>query len=358
MSARLVFPLASIVAVVGVTVLLPLILPSFSITLLSMWIPFVLLALAVDIMWGENRIVSFGHGVFFALGGYVAGVILRGHTQDSSSANLALLNGGADGSDPVHAMLGTLADVRIGGLSVAPLIAPLVLCGLLGWLIGVSIFRLNDPELYAPLVTLGVGVIATAAFLRVPLFGGSNGLSGIPSLVSSGGVVSTYAINAALVTVLFVGYWIFRRRRSGLLWRASGDDPLRLEALGFRVAGRRALGFGVSAALAGLAGALYASAAGYVSADLAAVGFSVQALVWVAVGGPGKLFGPILGVLLLQSGQQALSQQLAGVWPLVLGGLLLVLVLAAPTGVSGLVGDLATRVAERNEARGAYSRNR
>ncbi|HEX7289979.1 MAG TPA: hypothetical protein VF250_02525, partial [Conexibacter sp.] len=100
-----------------------------------------------------------------------------------------------------------------------------------------------------------------------------------------------------------------------------------------------ALGFAESTALAGLAGALYVGVSGFMSADVAGVLFSVQALIWLAVGGPGSLFAPLVGVLAIQLGQHELSEQLQDTWQLLLGALLIAVVLGAPRGLTGLAGS-------------------
>ena len=142
--------------------------------------------------------------------------------------------------------------------------------------------------------------------------------------------------NAIFLLVAYAGYAIFRWSRAGRRWRASGDDPIRLDALGTNVYRLRTLGFGASTALAGLAGAIYVGAYGFMSPNTADVTFSLQAVIWVAVGGPGSLLAPLVGTLAIQAGQQYLSNGLTTGWELVLGGLLIALVLVAPGGLVGL----------------------
>jgi ABC-type branched-subunit amino acid transport system permease subunit len=229
----------------------------------------------------------------------------------------------------------------------------------LGLLVGAVIFRIGSVEVYAPLVTLGVGVIAATVFLKLSAIGGSNGLSGIPAYVGGGSNTSVYYFNAAWLVVIYLGYAAFRSSHGGRRWRAAGDDPIRLEALGANVHRLRALGFAASTALAGLAGALYVGASGFMSADTAGVIFSVQALIWLAVGGPGSLLAPLVGVLAIQLGQHELSERLQDSWQLLLGALLIAVVLVAPHGLTGLArsaSGLAVRAARRpTQQQGAAS---
>lgn len=317
---------------------LPLVLSSFEIGLVALWLPFVMLAISVDLLWGENRIVSFGHGAFFAGGGYIAGLLLKGPAADTTGTNYEIL-GDASTSSTFDTVVETLAAPKVVGIPVLALLLPPLVCGLAGWLVGFAIFRTGSVEIYAPLITLGIGVIATTVYLKTPQIGGSNGLSGIPSYtreISSNTNVADYAFNLAWVALVCVIYWAFRSSRSGRKWRASGDDPIRLEALGTPVRAIRAAGFAASTALAGLAGAIYVGTAGFMSADLAGVLFSVQALIWVAVGGPGFLLAPLVGVMAVQLGERYLSERLQDSWQLFLGVLFIAVVLIAPKGLTGL----------------------
>ncbi|HET6449466.1 MAG TPA: branched-chain amino acid ABC transporter permease [Conexibacter sp.] len=332
---------AATLGLVALGLLLPALVSGFTISLLALWLPFVVLAISLDLLWGENRIVSFGHGAFFAGGGYVAGLLLRGPQADATGANYALLSDDS-GRSAFQSLLSTLSSIQLAGVPLLALALPPVICGLVGWLVGFVVFRIGSVEIYAPLVTLGVGVIAATVFLKLSAIGGSNGLSGIPPYTRKLGgssQASVYLFNAAWLLVVYLAYAAFRRSRRGRRWRAAGDDPIRLEALGTNVRRVRALGFAASTALAGFAGALYVGASGFMSADVATVVFSVQALIWLAVGGPGSLFAPLVGVLAIQLGQHELSEQLQDTWQLLLGVLLIVVVLGAPRGLTGLAGS-------------------
>lgn len=340
-SSKLRFP-ATLAAALFAIALLPAVLSDFSVGLIAQWLPLVVLAISLDLLWGENRIISFGHGAFFAGGGYVAGLLLRGPQSDTTGANYALLGEGG-GRSTLDAVVDALSSPQLAGMPVLAFVLPIVLCGLVGLLVGFVIFRIGSVEIYAPLVTLGVGVIAATVFLKLSAIGGSNGLSGIPPYVG-GGPVPVYWFTAAWLLAIYLAYAAFRRSRAGREWRAAGDDPIRLDALGVDTRRLRAIGFAASTALAGLAGALYVGVSGFMSADTAGVVFSVQALIWLAVGGPGSLFAPLVGVLAIQLGQHELSEQLQETWQLLLGVLLIVVVLGAPRGLTGLASTGAAAV--------------
>lgn len=337
---------AATLALLLTAAVLPVIVTDFTIGLLALWLPLVILAISLDLLWGENRIISFGHGAFFAGGGYIAGLLLRGPQADTTGANYDLLSEDT-GRSAFAAAIDALSSPEIAGIPILALFLPVVVCGAVGLLVGAVIFRIGSVEIYAPLVTLGVGVIAATVFLKLSAIGGSNGLSGIPAYtrdIADGSQRSIYYFNAAWLAVIYLGYAAFRLSPRGRRWRAAGDDPIRLEALGANVRRLRAIGFAVSTALAGLAGALYVGASGFMSADTAGVIFSVQALIWLAVGGPGSLLAPLVGVLAIQLGQHELSERLQETWQLLLGAVLVLVVLVAPRGLTGLAATLAASV--------------
>jgi urea transport system permease protein len=317
---------------------LPLAVSDFTVSLLALWLPLVVLAISLDLLWGENRIISFGHGAFFAGGGYIAGLLLRGPQSNATGVNYALLGTGTTHSG-FQSIVHSLGSVQIAGVPILAFVLTVLVCGLVGAVVGAVIFNLGSVEIYAPLVTLGVGVIGATVFLQLSVIGGSNGLSGIPPYtrdIAGGSNQSIYYFNAAWLVLVYLAYAAFRGSLAGRRWRAAGDDPIRLDALGVDVRRLRTLGFAASTALAGLAGALYVGASGFMSAETAGVIFSVQALIWVAVGGPGSLLAPLVGVLAIQIGQHELSESLQDTWQLLLGVVLILVVLVAPQGLTGL----------------------
>ncbi len=323
------------VALIVVAVAAPLVLSNFSLQLTALFLPLAMLAISVDLLWGENRLVSFGHGALFAAGGYVGGLILIGHTYNPIQSAASFLQSGNSESG-LNRVLGWLHGVQIAGVPIAALVVAPIVVGLAALALGVVIFRVADPEIYIPLVTLGIGVVAELWFNDVQNIGAANGLSGIPSF-SGTSAGSQYAFNLGFLAVVLIVYWRFRRSRWGALWRALGDDSTRLEALGYRVRLIRAVGFAVSAAVAALAGCLYGATSAVIGPTLADITFSAQPIIWIAVGGTGTLLGPVIGALAIEWLQQLLSSNLGlqGDWQLFLGLSLVTVVLVAPGGLMG-----------------------
>jgi urea transport system permease protein len=327
---------------VVIAVIFPFVLSDFSLSLFALFFPFAILAYSLDLIWGENRIVSFGQGAFFVGGAYVGGLILLGHPYDIVGGHIKFLEEST--AVPLFTrIVSALHSPSVAGLPVLALILPPLITGAVGLIVGAIVFRVGSPEVYIPLVTLGIGVIAALEFNDITAVGASNGLGSVPSFTSEfdsdkSPTVALYGFNAAFLVLVITGYFVFRRSRAGIVYRSSGDDPIRLEALGYRVRLIRAYGFAASTALAGLAGTLYVSASHYVGPQTAGVIFSAQALIWVAVGGVGILFGPLIGTLAVKWGEHYLSSRLGlqDSWPLFLGIILMLVVVVAPKGLAGL----------------------
>ncbi len=337
-------PRTSLVAagiIAGLGIVLGFTLSEFALGLMALFFAFAVLAYSLDLLWGENRIVSFGHGAFFTAGAYLGGLILLGRPYDIVGGHTNFLVEETD--KPIfNRVLEALHGPSVEGIPVLALIIPPLVVGLVGLLIGVIVFRVGSPEVYIPLVTLGIGVIAALQFNDIEVIGASNGLGGVPGFTDGfdGGnhAMALYAFNGGFLLLIVLGYAIFRRSRLGLIWRSSGDDPIRLEALGYRLRLIRAAGFSASTALAAFAGVLYISASHYIGPQTAGVLFSAQALIWVAVGGVGTLLGPLIGVLAVKWGEHYLSSELGlqDSWPLLLGIILILVVVVAPRGLVGL----------------------
>ena len=329
------------IALIALAVVVMLFSSTFTVQLLALIFPLAILALSADVMWGEGKLVSFGQGLFFAAGGYVAGLILIGAPYDVSGSAISYLS--EDTGKPLFdRVLETLNAIAIAGIPIPALILPIVICGIGGLVVGMIVFRVASPEVYFPLVTLGLGVVAGLWFNDWSPIGASNGLGGIPSftgeIVDPQNPKGVYVFNLIFLVIAFAGWAWFRRSRRGSIWRATGDDPIRAEALGYSARRQRTIAFACSAGLAALAGALYASTSGFMGPSLAGVAFSAEVLIWVAVGGSGRVLGPLVGTLVVRVGQQQLSSNLGleDSWQLFMGLALILVVLVAPGGLLGL----------------------
>lgn len=267
----------------------------------------VLFALSLHFIMGPGGMHSFGHAAYFGLGAYGAALLFK-------AIGLPML---------AAALLG-------------PFVAALG-AGLFGWFV----VRLSG--VYLAMLTLAFAQIVWSVVFQWDGFtGGSNGLIGLwpPAWLSQG----AYYYLVLTCTVLMV-LWLRRLVFSpfGYALRASRDSPERAQALG--IDGRRVqwLAFVIAGLIAGLAGALFVFSKGGISPDAMAVGKSVDGLVMVLLGGVQSLIGPIIGAAAL-TGLQDTVMRSTEYWRALLGGIILVLVLAFPQGVAGAAQHIAEGV--------------
>ncbi len=286
------------------------------------YLSFALLAISLDILWGYAGLVSFGQGAIFGVGAYALGITLQ-HVDGVGGTYLGLL-------------------------------AAVTVCVLLGVAMGWFLF--SGREIVGgfgfSIVTLAFGLILSlVATSWEPVTGGSNGLYGyampsigVPGLeLSADSVWGAYYVVAILAVVVYaLVRWILASD-VGLILRASAQNEVRTDAVGHSVARYRTLALGLSAGVAGLAGALY-TPAGVVTPSLMTLQFSTLAIIWVALGGRGTLIGPVLGVIALSWGQNYLSGELLTLSTLVTGVLLTLIVLLWPDGLLGGVRTLGRRL--------------
>jgi branched-chain amino acid transport system permease protein len=282
-----------------VAVALPPFLGDYALSVLTDMAIMVLFAASLHFIMGPGGMASFGHAAYFGAGAYGAALAVKWF------------------SAPMAA-----------GLALAPLAA-----GLVGFLFGFFCVRLSG--VYAAMLTLAFAQIAwSAAFQWVEVTGGDNGILGVwPAAWASGGPSFYY-----LALALCVGCTLLLRRvldaPFGHALRAQRDNPLRAEALGIAGARVRWFAFAFAAAMAGVAGGLFAYAKGSVFPTFLAIPRSVDALLMVLLGGVGTPSGPIVGALAYAGLQEELAR-LTDYWRLFLGLAIIALVLFFPQGLAG-----------------------
>ncbi len=303
-------------ALIGVPVAAYFLGAPFVITLTTKVAILALAGVGLNIALGLGGLVSFGHAAFFGIGGYVAG-ILASH---------------AAGGQPVFGVFpGTNAMLAIWPVAMA-------VSGLAALVIGA--LSLRTAGVYFIMITLAFAQMLFYFALSWPSYGGEDGLpfyvrNAFPG-ANTFAPIQFFAICAVLLLAALAVSAILARSRFGLALRAARQNPVRVTAVGIRPYGIRLAAFVISGMIAGLAGALYADLNRFVSPAMLSWHFSGLFLVFVILGGVGRLLGPVVGAGLFI----LLEHKLGGVsdyWQLFLGLLLLSVVLFARGGVIGLL---------------------
>ena len=323
------------VLLIAAIVAAPEVLPVFRLNLLGRFLSLAIVALGIDLIWGFTGLLSLGQGIFFALGGYVAAMYL----QLNSSSDLP--NGipeffslyGVDQLPafwvPFHSPLFTL---------VAIWLVPAVLAAVLGNLV----FRNRIKGVYFSILTQAALLVFFNFFNgQQKLINGTNGLkTDVTELF--GQMVGSPEMQRGffwLTSVVVILAWVFLRwvvrGRFGDVLIAIRDDEPRLRFAGYNPTLFKTIVFAIAGGLAGVGGALYTVQSGIVSPQYMTVPFSIEMVIWVAVGGRGTLVGAILGAVVINYAKSLVSEALPQSWLFIQGGLFILVVTALPEGVIG-----------------------
>ena len=288
---------------------------------------FAILALSLDFLWGKGGILSFGQAAFFGLGAYAVAI-------------LGPMDPGGNG------FIAGLA----GGLALAAVIAAVV---------GYFLLYGGVRGPYLTIVTLALSLVAQRiATGWADVTGGDAGLLGAPppgvsfgeTSVSLTGAIGQYFLVVAVLLLALAGVWAWCSGRRGRVLAAIQDNELKARSLGHDTAGQLLAIFVLSATMAALAGALYASVSGFVAPDLVVLLLSTQVIVWVAAGGRGTLLGPIIATVVILRLQTEVSSISYTLWPMVLGAFFIALVFLFPEGVLPFLLRTLRRLAPRAAA--------
>ena len=319
---------------------------TFTVTILGKYLAFALLALALDLVWGYLGVLSLGHGAFFALGGYGLAMYLMRQIGDRG------VYGNPDLPDfMVFMNLKELPWFWYGFDN--PLFAffmlmavPAILAFVFGWFA----FKSRVTGVYLSIITQALTYALMLAFFRNDMgFGGNNGLTDFKDILGFDLQADTTRVGLLIVTFLFLtlGYLICRFIINSKLGRVVISIRVvesRVRFLGYKVEQYKLFIFVVSAILAAIAGALYVPQVGIINPGVFSPLFSIELVIWVAIGGRGTLYGAIIGAMLVSFASTYFTSALPEVWLYALGGLFVVVTLYLPAGVVGLISKLTGKM--------------
>ena len=319
--------------------------PTYAVSLVGKYLCFAILALAVDLVWGFGGILSLGHAAFFALGGYAMGMHLmlqiagRGQYGAALPDFMVFLNW--------HELPWYwYGFAHFPFALLMAMLAPGALAALFGWLA----FRSRVTGVYLSIITQALTYALLLAFFRNDMgFGGNNGLTDFKELLGAplawdSTRCGLLVITAALLCGLYLMARWLTHSRFGKVLIAVRDTEARTRFLGYRPENYKLVVWTVSAVMAGLGGALYVPQVGIINPGEFAPAGSIEAVIWVAVGGRGTLYGAILGAVLVNAVKTYLTGADPELWLFALGALFIAVTLFLPRGLVGLV-----RVPKRTE---------
>ena len=316
----------------------PLQVPTYLMSLFGKYVCYAILALSIDLIWGYCGILSLGHGAFFALGGYAMGMYLM--RQIGSR--------GVYGNPVLPDFMVFLNYKELPwywfGFDMfwfAALMVP-VAPGLLAFGFGWLAFRSRVTGVYLSIITQAMTYALLLAFFRNDFgFGGNNGLTDFKDILgfniqSDGTRAALFALSCLALAVGFLMCRAVVTSKLGKVLIAIRDAESRTRFLGYRVESYKLFVFVLSACMAGVAGALYVPQVGIINPGEFAPGNSIEAVIWVAVGGRGTLIGAALGATVVNYAKTVFtSGPLAPYWLFMLGALFILVTLLLPKGIIG-----------------------
>jgi urea transport system permease protein len=314
----------------------PFVAGEFQTNLMAKLLLFGTLGVSLDLVWGFTGILSFAHGVFFTLGGYAMAYYLK--------LNLSATANNYGGTLPDFMVWNGLKELPwfIAPLQFFPVavIAMVVLPAGFAYLIGSFIFRSKVSGVYITVITLAISSALTTFFVSQQAYtGGTNGITDVSKLSLFGLTVppiGIYFIILVFAASVMAGSWWLTQSNFGLILRSIKENEQRISYLGYDVANFKIFIWTLSAGIAGVAGGLFVPLNKFISPVYLGVAFGTQIVIWVAVGGRGTLFGPILAAILLGQIQNSVDR-ITQDWQLIVGVILMIVVLFLPDGLISLL---------------------
>ncbi len=315
---------------------------NFTISLWGKYLCYALLAISVDLLWGYTGLLSLGQALFFALGGYMHGMYLMRMIGDLGQYH-----------KPIPDFLVFLGWSELPAFwrpfSSFPFAAAMVflLPGVLALIFGFLAFRSRIKGVYFSILTQALTYGAALMFFRNDmLMGGNNGFTDYRFILGynirePGTQRGLYIATAVTLLIVFLGCRWLNQTKFGLVQRAIRDGENRVLFSGYASAHYKLFIFLASALIAAIGGALYVPQVGIINPSEMQAEKSLEAVVWVAVGGRGTIIGPIIGAVGINALKSWATRAYPDLWLIILGTLFIVVVLLLPGGIVSLPSRLA-----------------
>jgi urea transport system permease protein len=314
---------------------------TYAVALLGKIMCYAICALAMDLIWGYTGILSLGHGVFFALGGYAMGMYLMrqigrdGNYKSDLPDFMVFLNWK---ELPWH---WTFSDSFL-----ATLVLIVVVPGVVAFVFGYFAFRSRIKGVYFSIITQAMTFAAMLLFFRNETgFGGNNGFTDFKRILSIPLATPNMRMLLFVLTGLtLLGFFLFAKwlvgSKFGRVLQAIRDAETRVMFSGYSPLGYKLTIWVISAVMCGVAGALYVPQVGIINPSEMSPGNSIEIAIWAAVGGRATLIGPIIGAFIVNGAKSWLTVTAPEYWLYFLGALFIAVTLFLPNGVVGLVKKL------------------
>ena len=328
-----VIPVLNLVVPVGN----PLHFGDYGLALVAKIMCYAMCALAMDLIWGYTGILSLGHGLYFALGGYAMGMYLMrqiGHDGNYRS-DLPDFMVFLDWKSLPWTWTGSASFVFQMILVVA---VPGIVAGVFGWFA----FRSRIKGVYFSIITQALTFAGMLLFFRNETgFGGNNGFTDFKRILGiSVAAPSTRMVLFVLTGCTLVAFYLLARvivnSKYGRVLQAIRDAESRVMFTGYDPLKYKLSIWVLSAVMCGIAGALYVPQVGIINPSEMSPAASIEMAIWAAVGGRGTLVGPIVGAFFVNGAKSWFTQAFPEFWLYFLGALFIAVTLFLPRGIMGI----------------------
>ena len=357
-AGRIQLPLLIVVAIFLVVVM-PLLnlygyIEPFTLNLWGKYLCYGIMAISIDLLWGYTGLLCLGQALFFTIGGYMMGMHLMlmigklGQYKSVLPDFMVFL-----GHSEIPTFWQPFYSFPFALLMV--FLVPAVLAYVFGWLA----FRSRIKGVYFSILTQALTYGAALLFFRNDLLmGGNNGFTDFRTLLGADLRVPDtqrvlYICTAVLLVAVVAGCKWLTGSRFGLIQRAIRDSENRVLFSGYAAANFKLFIFVLSAMIAAAAGALYVPQVGIINPSEMTTEKSLEAVVWVALGGRGTLVGPVIGAVSVNALKSWATRAYPDLWVLILGGTFVLIVMFMPKGIVGLpaqIHQLVVRMRRKNPA--------
>jgi urea transport system permease protein len=313
-------------------------LPDFYVSLVGKILCYAICALAMDLIWGYAGILSLGHGLFFALGGYAMGMYLmrqigrEGQYQSDLPDFMVFLNWK---EFPWHWAL--------SDSFVAQALLVVLVPGLLAFVFGWFAFRSRIKGVYFSIITQALTFAAMLLFFRNETgFGGNNGFTDFKRILDIPIATPQMRVTLAVLSgLVLIGFFLMARAivtsKFGRVLQAIRDAESRVMFTGYDPVAYKLAIWTLSAVMCAVAGALYVPQVGIINPSEMSPAASIEIAIWAAVGGRATLIGPIVGAFFVNGAKSWFTAAFPEFWLYFLGAMFIAVTLFLPHGLVGLV---------------------
>jgi urea transport system permease protein len=328
-------------------------LSDFYVTLIGKIMCYAICALAMDLIWGYTGILSLGHGVFFALGGYGMGMYLMRQIGRDGNYKSDLPDFMVFLDWKVLPWHWTFSDSFILQMLLVVLVP-----GLLALVFGFFAFRSRIKGVYFSIITQALTFATMLLFFRNETgFGGNNGFTDFKRLLNIPiAVPSTRMVLFVITGLTLIGFYLAARwvvnSKYGRVLQAIRDAENRAMFCGYNPLGYKLSIWVASAVMCAIAGALYVPQVGIINPGEMSPAASIEIAIWTAVGGRASLIGPIVGAFFVNGAKSWFTVAFPEYWLYFLGALFILVTLYLPHGIVGFVRQLRDKKNEKKSAAG------